>query len=45
MFENVNITVQGPVIYFDVRVSTGVKLETAQAAAEATVNEFFISNG
>ena len=43
--ENVNITVQGPVIYFDVRVNTGVKLETAQAAAEATVNEFLSQAG
>lgn len=43
--EKVNITVQGPVIYFDVRVSTGVKLEAAQMAAEAAANEFLSQAG
>lgn len=43
--EKVTVNVKGPVVYFDVRVSTGVELETAHAAAEATANEFLSQAG
>lgn len=43
--EKMTVTVQGPVVYFDVRVSNGVELETAHAAAEAAANEFLSQAG
>ena len=37
--ESVTITVQGPVVYVDVRVGDGVNIDDARAAAQASANE------
>ncbi|MEE1236670.1 MAG: hypothetical protein UHI85_01200 [Turicibacter sp.] len=37
--ESVTITVQGPVVYFDVRVGDGVNIDDARAAAQVSANE------
>ena len=43
--KEIKVTVQGPVVYFDVRVNDGVDVETARAAAEAAATEFLAQAG
>ncbi len=41
----INVKVQGPVVYFDVRVNDGVDVEKARVVAEAAANEFLSQAG
>ncbi|MCU7193561.1 MAG: hypothetical protein ACLRLE_07965 [Turicibacter sp.] len=43
--KEIKVTVQGPVVYFDVRVNDGVDVEKARAAAEAAATEFLAQAG
>lgn len=43
--KEIDVRVQGPVVYFDVRVNDGVDVETARAAAEAAATEFLAQAG
>lgn len=42
---SVTVSVEGPVVYFDVRVNDGVDIEDAQAAAEAAANALLADAG
>lgn len=43
--KEVSIKVQGPLVYFDIRVNDGVDVQKARAAAEAAANEFLSQAG